>query len=188
MRCFVATELPDAVRTRLADLQKGLAALDRDVRWTRPDQIHLTIKFLGEVPDADVPGVCGVAAKVARACAPFAIEVRGAGCFPPRGPARIVWAGLGDLPDALINCHREIESAYAEIGFKPEDRPFHPHLTVGRVRDPRGSYSVRTAVDNQQHFTGGTLQVEELVVFQSILDRSGPTHLVLSRARLSATP
>jgi RNA 2',3'-cyclic 3'-phosphodiesterase len=184
MRCFVAIELSSAVRARLADLQKRLAPLDRDVRWTRPEQIHLTVKFLGEVPDGDVPGVCDVAAQIASGYAPFEIEVRGTGCFPPRGSARIVWAGLGQLPNELVDCHREIEQAYAKIGFKPEDRPFHPHLTIGRVRDPRGSHAVRPVVDQQQQFAGGTVAVNELLVFQSILESSGPTHIVLSRAPL----
>lgn len=184
MRCFLAIELPAFVRDRLAALQRRLGSIDREVRWTRVDQIHLTLKFLGDVPDRQVPTVCQTASEVAGQYPPFDLEVQGTGCFPPRGPARIVWAGLAELPESLKESHRAIEKAYAELGFKPEDRPFHPHLTVGRVRDQRGSHLVRPAVDAEAAFRGGSFHVEGLVVFQSILDRAGPTYIPLAHARL----
>jgi len=184
MRCFLAIELPPAVADRLAALQKRLGSLDRDVRWTQVEQIHLTIKFLGEVSDADVPRICQIAADVARQHPPFELEVRGTGCFPPRGPARIVWAGLAEVPPVLVEYHKAIESAYAEMSIKPEDRPFHPHLTVGRVRDQRGANQVRRGVDQESSFQGGRFAVNELVVFQSILAPSGPTYIPLARTPL----
>ena len=184
MRCFLAIELPAAVRDCLADLQRRLSPLDRVVRWTQVDHIHLTVKFLGEVPDADVPKVCQAATRVARDYAPFELQVRGAGCFPPRGPARIVWAGLANLPTPLVDYHKACEQAYAELGFAPENRPFHPHLTIGRVRDQRGSQRIRPVVDAESQFDGGRFAVDELVMFQSILDRSGPTYTALARIHL----
>lgn len=184
MRCFLAIELPQEIRDRLAAVQKRLGSLDRDVRWTRVDNIHLTIKFLGEVADADVPRVCQIAAAIARQYSPFELEIRGTGCFPPRGPARIVWAGLAGLPPPLVECHKAIEEAYADIGFKPEDRPFHPHLTIGRVRDQRGSHRVRPGLEPEIDFRAGRFTVKELVLFQSILDRAGPAYIPLARAPL----
>ncbi len=182
MRCFLAIELPRETRERLAALQKRLCALDREVRWTKVDQIHLTVKFLGEVPDAAVGQVCQSADAIARDHPAFDIQVSGTGCFPPRGPARIVWAGLASLPQPLIDCHKACERAFAEMGFPPENRPFHPHLTIGRVRDQRGSHKIRPALESELHFDGGRFTVKELTVFQSVLDRGGPTYTVLSRA------
>jgi RNA 2',3'-cyclic 3'-phosphodiesterase len=184
MRCFLAIELPHEVADRLAALQKRLGALDRDVRWTRVEQIHLTIKFLGEVPDADVPRICEIAVEIARQHSPFELEVKGTGCFPPRGPARVVWAGLAELPPALVDYHKAIEAACAEVGFKPEDRPFHPHLTIGRVRDQRGAHQVRRGVHQESNFQGGRFAVNELVMFQSILAPSGPTYIPLAHTPL----
>jgi 2'-5' RNA ligase len=184
MRCFLAIELPRETRDRLAALQRRLSVLDRDVRWTKVDQIHLTVKFLGEVPDADVGQMCSSAATVARDYPPFDIQVSGTGCFPPRGPARIVWAGLASLPQPLIDCHKAFERAFAELGIPPETRPFHPHLTIGRVRDPRGSHKIRPVLEPESQFDGGHFIVEELVMFQSVLHPSGPTYTVLSHAAL----
>ena len=187
MRCFLAIELPQEVRDGLARLQERLSSVGRAVRWTRTDQIHLTLKFLGEVPDDNVPAVCEAAGAVAKRFAPFEFEVGGSGCFPPGGAARIVWAGIPDPPQTLIDCQRACEQAYGELGFKQENRQYHPHLTIGRVRDPGASRQIRAAVESEGEFSAGSLAADELVLFQSILRPSGPTHLIISRAPLSGS-
>ncbi len=184
MRCFLAIELPRETRDRLAALQKRLTALDREVRWTKVDQIHLTVKFLGEVPDADVARICNAAADVACGHPPVDIQVSGTGCFPPRGPARIVWAGLASLPQPLVDCQEACERAFAELGIPPETRPFRPHLTIGRVRDQRGSHKIRPVVEAESRFDGDRFTAGELIMFQSVLERSGPTYTILSHAAL----
>ncbi len=184
MRCFLAIELPADVRDRLAELQERLSSLGRAVRWMRSDQIHLTLKFLGEVPDEKVPSVCQAAATVAGEYGPFELELRGTGCFPPGGQARIVWAGIIDPPQTLIDCQRACEQACAELGFKKENRKYVPHLTVGRVRDSRASREIRAAVECESQFSAGPFVAGELVLFQSILRPSGPTYHVVSRAGL----
>ena len=187
MRCFVAIELPQEVRDGLAGLQERLSSVGRAVRWTRTDQIHLTLKFLGELPDDKVPALCEAAGGVARRFAPFEFEVGGTGCFPPGGAARIVWAGVLDPPQALIDCQEACEQAYGALGFKRENRRFHPHLTVGRVRDPRASREIRAAVESEGQFSAGGFVADELVLFQSILSPTGPTYVVISRAPLSGS-
>jgi 2'-5' RNA ligase len=188
MRCFVAIELPDAVRGRLADLQARLHDLDRAVRWTRPEQIHITLKFLGDVPDANVPEVCASVARTAAKIPPIPLAVRSVGVFPPRGPARIVWAGIDGPPAGLVTCHRDCEQALADLGFAPEARPFKPHLTLGRARDPRGARDVPNALRPFADFTAGSFTALQLVVFQSVLGRAGPTYTALARANFAGTP
>lgn len=185
MRCFVAIELPPQVHDRLADLQNRLGTVGRAVRWTRVDQIHLTVKFLGDVPDDQVPAVCAAAKEVARRFDPFPLDVRGAGCFPPAGQARIVWAGIAEAPQPLADCQEACEQAYAALGFKPEGRRFHPHLTIGRVRDARASRDIRAAVEKEAAFPAGTFTAGELTVFQSVLRPTGPTYTVIARAPFS---
>jgi len=182
MRCFLAIELPEEIRDQLDRLQERLGSQVRGVRWTRTDHIHLTVKFLGEVPDRDIPSVCDVAATVAARYAPFELEVGRTGCFPPRGPARIVWVGIPNPPQVLIDCQRACEEGCAELGFKAEHRPYHPHLTVGRVKDPHANQDIRLAVENEQRFEAGRFPAEELVLFQSVLERSGPIHTVISQS------
>lgn len=184
MRCFVAIELPDFIRSRLADLQTRLQTLDRAVRWAPAEHIHLTLKFLGETPDPQVPEVCSVIQAVARTLPPIRLTVRGAGCFPPSGPARILWAGIQGPPEELAACHRACEQALAELGFAPENRAFRPHLTIGRSRDRAGARGIRHTIEQFCDAELGTFTASELVVFQSVLSQLGPTYTALTRAEL----
>mgnify|MGYP001182129787 CR=1 FL=1 len=186
MRCFIAIELPEAIRSRLRGLQDHLNGLSPIVRWTRPEQIHLTIKFLGEVPDDRIAQVCSTTVEVAAAHAAFRLQVRGAGCFPPYGNPRVLWAGLHEPPDNLLRLHRDLDAALARLGYPPENRAFSPHLTIGRVREGRSAHGVRPAVQACAAFGTEPFAVTELIVFQSIL-RGGqsPVYVPLARAPLA---
>jgi len=185
MRCFLAIELPREVLQRLVALQEELQSVRREVRWTRPEHIHLTLKFFGEVADGDLPEVHNVARAIAARVEPIDLEVRGAGCFPPGGPVRIVWAGVVGPPPVLVECWQACEHGFAELGFKPEQRDYRPHLTIGRVRNARASQQIRSAVDQQDSFSGGQFVAEGLTLFQSVLSRSGPTYTALARMPFS---
>jgi len=184
MRCFLAIELPTDIREQLRALQERLGSLGRAVRWTRTEQIHVTLKFLGEVPEDKVPKICETALQIAGKFEPFELQVRGTGCFPPGGAARIVWAGMPDPPGTLIDCHRAGEESFAKLGFKKENRAFNPHLTIGRVKDFSASSQIRATVEQHNTFLAGSFNVDELVMFQSILKPQGPTYIPLARAKL----
>lgn len=181
MRCFVAIELPEEIRDRLGELQERMRGDRRGVRWTRPEAIHLTLKFLGEVPDSQVAEVCAVAQRVAERYSAFELEVAGVGCFPPQGAARVVWVGISQPPAELLECQRECEATYAQIGFVPEGRAFSPHLTLGRVNEPAVGYRIRGGLGEFEGFTAGRFMAEELTVFQSELRPSGSVYTPLAR-------
>lgn len=185
MRCFLAIELPDAIRRELGKLQECLRSVDKAVRWVRPEQIHITLKFLGEVPDAKLPAVCDVPVRAAERFGPFDLEVRGTGCFPPSGSPRVLWAALADIPEALARCQHQCEQAYAELGYTPENRAFKPHLTLGRVREGSSSRGVREAVKEQEGFFGGRFTARELILFQSVLGPGGAKYVPIVRAALA---
>jgi 2'-5' RNA ligase len=180
MRCFVAIELPEKVREGLAQLQARMRGDRRGVRWTRVEAIHLTLKFLGEVADTQVVEVCAIARRVAERYSASELDVAGVGCFPPRGAARVVWVGISP-PPALLECQRECEAAYAEIGFAPEGRAYSPHLTLGRVNEPALGYRIRGGLGEFEGFTAGRFVAEELTVFQSELRPSGSVYTPLAR-------
>jgi len=186
MRSFVAIELPEAIRRQLAALQERLRPQARGVSWTRSEQIHLTIKFLGEVSDAVIPQAIETARNVARQHVPFDLTVAGAGCFPPHGSARVLWVGLPFPPQELVACQQDFEQAFAAIGFPPENRPFHPHLTLARVKDPRAGHNARTAIEQAAQFHAGDFRVDELIFFQSVLQRTGPIYTPMARLPLAA--
>jgi 2'-5' RNA ligase len=184
MRCFLAIELPDPVKRRLAVLQQQLQELDRLVRWTRPEQIHLTLNFLGEVAEQQVPRLCDASKTIAAGVAPFDIEIAGIGCFPSGGPPRVIWAGVTGPPPALSTCQRRCEQAFAELGIPPEDRPYRPHLTLARTREHVNARPIRPALEQFKTSNAGRFQPTELILFQSILGSSGATHVPLVRAPL----
>lgn len=184
MRCFLAIELPETVRSRLISLREALRELDRSIRWTKPEQIHLTLKFLGEVPDRQITDVCEAIVKAARLLPPVPIEVGGVGCFPMSGPVRIVWAGVRGPSPELLECHAACERFLAELGYPPEERAFKPHLTIGRAREQRGARGVRRIIDAAAGFDCPPFIAQELVVFQSVLSPKGPTYTPLARAAL----
>lgn len=147
MRLFVAIELDDVLKKALMTVQRRLSRFDADVRWTRLEQMHLTLKFLGEVPDDEVEPVCAAAESVAHQVEPFDLALDACGCFPPRGAVRIVHIGVAEPQGRLQRCRDLCQAVYADLGFEPERRAFSPHLTVGRVRQGRRADRLRQAVE-----------------------------------------
>lgn len=186
MRCFVAIELSDEIRRQLGAIQRKHASLGRAVRWVKPEQIHLTLKFLGEIPEADVPGACEIVRAVAAGHAPVEFSVGGAGCFPPGGSARVLWVGLDEPTGALGRLRDAFEEAFEALGVARERRAFSPHLTLARVNDSRASAAVRDIARGEAGFSAGRQRAGEVVLFQSILAQSGATYVPLARAPLGS--
>ncbi len=172
MRLFIAIELSEAVKAALKAVQDSLGEFTREVRWARPEQIHLTLKFLGEVLDDQVEAVCAAAASVAGQTPPFEITLEACGCFPPRGAVRIVHCAVADRPHTLPKCNELCEGLYADLGFEREARPFRPHLTIGRVREDHTGGRLRAAVERTS-CAAASQAVERLCVVQSVLDPTG---------------
>lgn len=188
MRCFVAIELPDDVKERLIELQAELGAPAGGVRWMKPEAMHLTVKFLGEVPDRALPEVCDAVTTAADWCSPFEFTVRSAGCFPARGGVRVVWAGVDEPTGALADLHATCQEVLFELGFPIEGRAFSPHLTLGRAKDPRRAAPLRERLPAVENFDAGVVDVDELILFQSILKKEGAEHTPMHRARLNPQP
>jgi 2'-5' RNA ligase len=183
-RTFIAIELPPQVRAHLADCQQRLRRAGGDVRWVRPDIIHLTLVFLGDVP-ADMLG--DLEAAVREAAAPFGVltmRVQGAGRFPPRGLPRTIWIGIEETSGGLARLQAAIASATAAFAEKPEDRAYTAHLTLGRVKSPRGGCDLAGAIDAMSGATGPSFEAREVTVFKSDLSPQGPTYTPLARVPL----
>lgn len=184
MRLFVALPVDDpALGDRLAAAARDLAPAG--ARGIPRHQLHFTLKFLGEVEEARL----GPAREAARAAAgpAFRLELAGLGTFPPRGPARIVWAGCGSGADHLVDLAARVEASFVAAGFPPEPRPFSPHLTIARVKDPAAGSRVAHAVTARNRESLGSLAAREVVLFQSVLTPSGPAYTPLLRIPLGAS-
>ena len=185
MRTFVAFELSSQIRDQLGQLQRRLGRFDQAVRWVRPESIHLTIKFLGEVPDDRLAALSAAVDEVAAGSESFELAVGGTGCFPPRGAARVLWAGLEEPTGRLAHCHQSCEQVMERLGFEPERRRFSPHLTLGRVRQGAGGGGLREAVSKLAGFDGVRQTVGELILFESQLRPDGAVYTALHRAKLT---
>ncbi len=171
------------MRERLARVRHDLTRFDKAVRWVEPHNIHLTLKFLGEVADARIMPICDAVRRAAEGTGPFELDVAGLGCFPPQGRANVVWAGLaGDLAPLRTLVER-LETQMHGLGFERERRPFAPHLTIGRVRDARQSPALRAAVEKLS-IAAGRSAVQRIVLFDSLLTERGPVYSAVAHADL----
>jgi 2'-5' RNA ligase len=136
IRSFVAIELPEEAKKGLARLRKQL---ERDehkfVKWVDPRGIHLTLKFLGNIPSKRVTEITEAMGKAVEGISPFRLEISGLGAFPSLKQARVLWVGIGGELDQLSTLQQNIDSVLAALGFAREERPFVPHLTLARVRE-----------------------------------------------------
>lgn len=188
LRCFIAIDLPPALRQAIEALSHRLHALPGQtcMRWVSPSGIHLTLKFLGNLPAASVPQVASVLDEAASLQTPFSLTVGGLDCFPDRRHPRVVWAGLAEPTGALGRLHASIESGCAALGLPPEDRPFNPHLTLGRVRreaGPEAGDFVRDLLDREQAFNAGEMVADAVHLLRSDLR---PTGAIYSRLHTAA--
>lgn len=187
LRCFVAVDLPSDLKQQLTDLISSLksAATSNSIRWVRPDGIHLTLKFLGEVP-AERQGEIEAATTAALAnpqTKPFELTAGGLGVFPKPSQPRVIWVGLSGNLQALAHLQKQVETALAHIGFPPESRAFSPHLTLGRVPDLSLEEKQRIGQFIQNYPVKSELarfEVNEAVLMESILRPEGAIYRPLT--------
>ncbi len=172
IRTFICIEVPQTVKERIESLQRTLRQNNAQISWVKPSNIHLTIKFLGDVPLSKIDSVRECVERAAKGLSEFDIEVSTTGCFPSARNPRVLWVGLGNLPDGLKQLHANVESELAREGFPREQKRFSPHLTIGRVRSPQNA--ARTAEDLiAQGFEPETFRATEVIVMRSELNSSG---------------
>ena len=184
-RVFIAIELPRNVRARLAEHIKALrdSIPDARARWSREDNLHLTLKFLGDIPVTNVEQLSTAASLAAAKIEPFEIFVEDCGAFPLRGQPRVLWIGIDDPSGKLSELNHALEDECANAGFAREPRAFHPHLTIARIRQPRGSRQL-AAVHKELGFNREVVSVLEVSVIRSELRSEGARHTVISRHEL----
>jgi len=184
MRTFVAIGLPERLREQLETLRGELRRCGADVRWVAPSSMHLTLKFLGEIRPNDVSDIDEVLRKIAAAALPTGARLRGIGSFPHLRRPRVIWLGIEPDDDRLIALQSGMEEALQEIGFPRENRRFHPHLTLGRVRSNRGRSSLVEAVKSKAEIDLGHLRIDRMTLFESDLTRQGAIYTALGTYRL----
>ena len=185
-RTFIAVELDRAIRERTIAVQEALARAGADVKWTEPDNLHVTLLFLGEVDDRDLVPLCRCVSDCCTARPAFGMSVETVGCFPnPRRP-RVLWVGVGEGTQELCALHDALEPPLLELGcYRREERRYTPHITLGRVKSDWPTDKLSAALAKHAGWKGGSTTVRELHVMSSELTPKGPMYTVLSRAKLA---
>jgi RNA 2',3'-cyclic 3'-phosphodiesterase len=186
MRTFIALDLDPAIKATLADFIKGLKKINpRDVSWVREDALHLTIKFLGEIAPAALDPIRAALAEVTRPIRSFPLILKGTGFFPSDPKAiRVLWAGVFQQP-TLMGLQREIDFRLRSLGFSPENVPYHPHLTLGRVKSASKLRDVLAEIERHQYSTFGQMTVDRVTLFESRLKPEGAEYAVLGEYPLT---
>ena len=174
IRAHLSIDPPDEVIREIGAVQGRLRKLiEGDIRWVRPEGIHLTLKFFGDIFAADVANITAAAEKAVEKEEPFSLLIGGAGVFPdPRRP-RVLWLGMNGDVERLLAFQKGLDQSLHEIGFPREERPFRPHLTLGRIKTPRGLIGLARALEKGEEYTAGRFVASGLSLLQSELTPRG---------------
>ena len=144
MRCFIAISIPDAIKTRIGEIQEQLQRMGSGVRWVPPISQHITLKFLGEIAPSMIPRIAEAASSIARSTPKMEIGIGRLGAFPSLNRPRVFWAGISEEGGALATLAVQLEEKLAHLGFEPEERSWNPHITLGRVKN---AFTLKALVD-----------------------------------------
>jgi 2'-5' RNA ligase len=179
MRAFIAIDLPESLRVALRRKQASLRSASPDARWTQPEGIHLTLKFLGEISDAKVREVCESLKKLGPVDS-FTVGLKSFGFFPDARRPRVFWAGV-EAPASLSQLAEQVEEAMRRIGFAREERPFRPHLTLARFGVPQPQPALQALLTQEGEQEWGSFEVSEFFLFESKLSPQGAQYRKVER-------
>ena len=184
IRSFLAIELPGPILRKIGEVQGDLRSTYAEVRWTNPEKIHLTLKFFGNIEESRIDSIFKSIEEPLDKTSPFSLKVRGVGAFPHLKNPRVIWVGLVDEGEVLTSLQKQIEAQLEKIGFQPENRPFHPHLTLGRMKSSRGKGDLVERMERHREEEFGDFQVGRVILFKSDLTPSGPIYTLLKELKL----
>ncbi len=186
IRAFIAIQLPEEITAFIRKIQEGLGAYGFKVRWVRPENIHLTLKFLGDITDENIRQTSRVISDAAGEYAPISLGVKGIGVFPGVKRPRVIWIGINGQTGELAGLQKTLDGKLEAIGFKKEKRSFKGHLTIARVK---GNLDTRRLIDAMKEFgeyESKTFIADKVFLFKSELKPSGAVYTKLMSAALGA--
>jgi 2'-5' RNA ligase len=187
MRVFIAIDIDEQIRKALGSLQNELRSKvdikKSDVKWVNPDNIHLTLNFLGEIKDVQAVDVCNITKEVAGRHESFELALETVGHFGGRS-ARVLWVGTGQNSDNLLQLQGDLEEQLASAGWPKETRKFSGHLTLCRVRNSKAGVKLAQMTEGYKDFKLGTISADSVSVYQSQLTPKGPVYTVLGNYKL----
>jgi len=184
MRTFIAIDLDEEIKKAISEFIRKLDRGDKHIRWIKPQGMHLTLKFLGDITKEKLADVKSVLSKTAKDHRPFQLSVKGTGTFPPgKKLPRVLWIGVKE-DQTLLEIQSRLESDLERFHFPKEQRKFHPHLTLGRVKNPYHIESVLAVLDKNKEREFGDMSVSRITLFLSTLKPTGAEYTKLSEHTL----
>jgi RNA 2',3'-cyclic 3'-phosphodiesterase len=187
VRVFIAIDIDDRIRKAIADLQKQIAlkvsVKSGDLKWVEPNNIHLTLKFLGEISDEQLTEVKEITETIAQAHQKFNLDIESVGSFGGRS-AKIVWVGAKKGTDELLALQKDLDDLLEQAGYPKEDREFSAHLTLCRVNHPIAGLKVGEAIAQFSNLKLGSIAADAIYIYQSQLTPQGPIYTMLGDFKL----
>ncbi len=183
-RTFIAVEAVDGVHAQAQAAIERLRPLASNVKWVEPENLHWTLQFLGDLKDEEIAEVCRRVQKIVADVAPFSLTGSGVGAFPKLDRPKVLWLGVSEGMDQFAALQAKVETNLEGMGFRGENRQFVPHLTLGRVGPGQDNGALVEGVTQLSNFAGGQMFVDEVVVYASEPQRSGPKYTPLAHLKL----
>ncbi|MCE5195427.1 MAG: RNA 2',3'-cyclic phosphodiesterase [Nitrospiraceae bacterium] len=180
LRCFIAIELPDSIKENISIYIQKLKEIKTDVKWVSEKNLHVTLKFLGNVPERMIQDINNKLLAIGRLHDKFHLYIQGAGIFPNTKQPRVIWLGLKDSGN-VVNLQQDIEDGMSELGFKKDGREFKPHLTIGRVKSFKNIGSLIKELTTLKEVDFGKIEVKNISLMKSELKQAGAEHSKLSQ-------
>ena len=184
IRTFIAINIPASIRKQIAEFQSALKRHDVRVSWTKPENIHITLKFLGDVEIMRIDEISNAVVTACQDVESFVLAIKGTGFFPNRRNPKVLWIGCEGDVETLFSLYNQIEQQLFLAGFKKEKRKYSSHLTIGRVKSNFGIQSVVNEMETSS-FDGGEFEVKHVNVMKSVLNPNGAIYTVLSKVDLN---
>lgn len=185
IRSFVAIEVPSSVQQEVEAIQNHLQKTGASVRWVKPKNVHLTLKFLGDIEPIQVEPILAELGRIAEQTTPFRLEIKGIGCFPNMRNPRVLWIGIEDREAKVSKLQSSVEDVLEDLGFAREKRAFRSHLTFGRMKAPKGRSQLVEEIRQIGNKSLGPIEVNAITFFQSQLHPDGAIYTPLGSAKLS---
>ena len=185
IRAFISIEIPQEIKGKISLIQEQLKTIETPISWVRLDSIHLTLKFLGNITELQIPEIKNCMTTAANGIPPFDVKVKRGGVFPNLNYPRVIWLGLEDRTDSLFKLQKGIDICLEKIGFEPEERGFTPHLTLGRVKSLKGKNHLIRTIHIYKDIEVGEIYVDKIKLMRSQLNPTGAIYTVLEEVRLT---
>ncbi len=184
IRTFIAIEIPASIRQAIAGLQSDLKQFAAQISWVRPENIHITLQFLGNIRQSRVPEIGDALREAVKDYHHFTISIKGTGAFPNTRRPRVLWIGARSEGEYISELARTVRFAMSRLGFPEEKQSFKAHLTIGRVKGMRGIDAVMAAFRSRQDFFAGSFEADKIVFMQSQLLPTGAKYTHLRKIKL----